>query len=203
MRLRVISAIAIVVIVIMTSVGVFIEKLDANQEHPHTSITDVNSISTYELDRIHSLCNNPIISGNGSDTLITCPIPANVTSWIDISPPVYKKTVCHSTYGCSGKYVYIQQNQDTMISEKQQQDLENFALKNIPEAKSWPSGWELDHVEVQVRPNSVIAYMQFFIPVINPTYKNCGWYPEVNVDLETKKVSGTSLVPPSNTTCTK
>lgn len=163
-----------------------------------------NLVSHDELDRIHTLCNNPIISTNGFDTLITCPIPANVASWIDISSPVYKITPCRSTYGCSGSNVYIQQNQDTMISEKQKEELENFVLKDIPEAKSWQSGWKLDHVEIQVRPNGVFAYMQFFIPVVNPTYKYCGWYPQVSVDLERKEIIGKeNIIPGSNIPCTK
>ena len=169
-------------------------------------LTDVhtNPITYDELARIHTLCNDPMISTNGSDTLITCPIPANVTSWIDISPPVYKRTACSSTYGCSGPYVYIQQNQDTMISDKQKEELENFVLKDIPEAKSWPAGWKLDHVEIQVRPNGVNAYMSFFIPVVNPTYKYCGWYPTVGVDLERKEIfEKDNVIPRSNTPCVK
>ena len=163
-----------------------------------------NLVTQDDLDRIHTLCNNPIISANGSDTLITCPIPANVTSWIDISSPIYKITPCRSTYGCSGLNVYIQQNQDTMISEKQKEELENFVLKEIPEAKSWPNGWKLDNVEIQVRPNGVNAYMQFFLPVINPTYKNCGWYPQVSIDLERKVIiQKENLIPESNVPCTQ
>ncbi len=159
-------------------------------------------IGPQELDRIHTLCNDPIISTSGYDTIITCPIPANVTSWIDISPPVYKRTVCTSAYGCSGEYVYIQQNKESMISEKQKQELENFVLKDIPEAKSWQAGWTLDHVEIHVQPSGVYAYLQFFIPVINPTYKYCGWYPQIGVDLERKEIfEKDNLIPKSTTLC--
>lgn len=54
MKLRIISAIAIVVIVIMTSVGVFIEKLDANPDHQYasTSVIITNIVSNPQI--IHS-----------------------------------------------------------------------------------------------------------------------------------------------------
>ena len=195
----------IISVVIVSSVVLFeVSKMPTDV---HTNlITNVhtNLITNDELERIHTLCNDPIISTNGSDTLITCPIPANVTSWLDISPPVYKRTVCSGPFGCSGPYVYVQQNQDTMISDKQKEELENFVLKDIPEAKSWSAGWKLDHVDIHVRPNGVYAYMQFFIPVVNPTYKYCGWYPQVGVDLERKEIfEKENLIPRSNTPCTK
>ena len=195
----------IITVVIISSVVLF--EVSKMPTYDHTNlITNVhtNLITNDELERIHTLCNDPIISTNGSDTLITCPIPANVTSWLDISPPVYKRTRCTGTFGCSGPYVYVQQNEDTMISDSQKEELENFVLKDIPEAKSWQAGWKLDHVDIHVRPTGVYAYMKFFLPVVNPTYKYCGWYPEVGVDLERKEIfEKENLIPRSNTPCTK
>src|SRR5947209_20010438 len=92
----------IISVVIVSSVVLFEVSKMPTYDHPNL-ITNVhtNLITNDELERIHTLCNDPIISTNGSDTLITCLIPANVTSWLDIAPTVNKRTTCTGTVGCS------------------------------------------------------------------------------------------------------
>ena len=49
MKLRAVSMIALVVIVVATSIGVFIEKLDANPEHPYASIVITGMKNNYTI----------------------------------------------------------------------------------------------------------------------------------------------------------
>lgn len=174
---------------------------------PHESVSykplGKNPVTYGELDRIHTFCTDPQFFQNGSDTLIKCPLPSNVTSWLHMSPPVYKREVCRSTYGCSGEYVYPPGNETDLISPDGQKHLISYVEDRLNQTKSWPEGWRFDNLSVMVGPRGVAAYLEFVIPVVNPTYGYCGWYAQVGINLESLQLYDESnMVPRSNTPCT-
>ncbi|MGI0088501.1 MAG: hypothetical protein ACREBI_11185 [Nitrosotalea sp.] len=164
----------------------------------------INPITYGELDRIHSICQRPLISENNSGDFIMCPLSSNITSWLHMSPPISKRTLCHSTFGCSGEYIYpLVGNSTDHISKEGQKQLADYVIKNLPQTSKWPQGWKLHNLSVNFEPSGgAFASLEFVIPVVNPNFNDCGWYAQVSVNLENMKLyDENNMVPKSNTPC--
>lgn len=68
---------------------------------------------------------------------------------------------------------------------------------SLPEVKM-NAGWRLDSFTIQPSVNSWTGHIQLFIDGIKqlPPSPECGWYGQVDLDLETLDVQNTSNIPP-------
>lgn len=179
-------------------------QCNAPSESVSYSPLGINPITYGELDRIHNICERPLISENGSGAFITCPLSSNITSWLHISPSIHKRTACRSTYGCSGEYVYpLVGNSTDYISKEGQKRLADYVIKNLPQTNQWPQGWNIHNIAVNFQPDGgAFASLEFVIPVVNPNFNDCGWYAQVSVNLESMKLyDENNMVPKSSIQC--
>lgn len=151
-------------------------------------------------------CENAIVSVGSIETLYTCPHPPGFRPTSPIAlhlpPPVYRMVECTSTYGCSHRYNYQEIVPPGLLSDGQKKQVLD-KVTSLPQVKM-NAGWKLDHFIVQPRADRWTADIQLFIDGIKqlPPSQGCGWYGQVEVDLETLEILDISNIPPrSNVKC--
>lgn len=160
-------------------------------------------IADDELERIHTFCPNPEIIDKDNDVLVIClgPNGSRELGIFKLPPPVYKRVLCTSTYGCSGTYNYIEQIPPDLLTPEQKQMVIDKVM-SLPEIKGNPE-WKLDHFIIQPRADKWFANIQFVLPNIRPLpYYPCGWYGSAEVDLQTLEIlSADNFIPRSDIKC--
>lgn len=152
-------------------------------------------------------CKNVIISDSGyNNTLYTCPHPANFrpTSPVvfHLPAPTYKMVECSGTYGCAHRYNYMEIIPPNLLSDEQKKQVIDKVM-NLPEVKI-NAGWRLDSFTIRPSADRWIGNIQLLIDGIKqlPPSQICGWYGQVDVDLETLQVINIDNIPPrSNVLC--
>lgn len=145
-------------------------------------------------------CENGIISVSSNETLYTCPHPPGFKPAsaivLQLPAPTYRMVECTSTYGCSHSYNYEEIVPPGLLSDGQKKQVLDKVM-SLPEVKM-NTGWKLDHFIIQPRADKWTADIQLFMEGIKqlPPSQECGWYGQVDLDLETLDVQNTSNIPP-------
>ena len=144
-------------------------------------------------------CQNVIVNKNISGTFYTCPHPSEISNIVlKLPSPVYKQVKCTSTYGCAHPYNYMEIVPPNLLSEEQKQVVIDKVM-NLPEVKL-NLGWTLDSFIIQPRADTWTANLQLFLAGIKPypPSQECGWYGQVEVNLETLEILDSANIPPSS-----
>ncbi|HZS74653.1 MAG TPA: hypothetical protein VFA69_09155 [Candidatus Nitrosotalea sp.] len=148
------------------------------------------SIEDYDMQRILSVCSNPDITKQGNDVFVICQHPKNSTYTGIFNLPLitYKRVVCQSMYGCSGRYNYVPQIPADLLSSKQKQESIDKVLQDTGLKDRYPD-IQLEHFIILASNDKWSADIQFIIPHIMNGYNHCGWYTSTQIDLQTFEVS--------------
>lgn len=151
-------------------------------------------------------CENAIISVSSNDTIYTCPHPPNFKPAgpiiFQLPAPTYRMVECNSTYGCSHRYNYQEIVPPNLLSDEQRKQVIDKVM-SLPEVKM-NAGWKLDSFTVQPSADRWTGHVQLFVAGIKqlPPSQECGWYGQVDVDLETLQVININNIPPrSDASC--
>jgi len=154
------------------------------------SLQPSRSIEDNDMQRILSVCSNPDITKQGNDVFVICQHPKNSTDNGIFNLPLitYKRVVCQSMYGCSGRYNYVPQIPDNLLSSKQKQESIDKVLQDTGLKDRYPD-IQLDHFIILANSDKWSADVQFIIPHIMNGYNHCGWYTSTQINLQTLEVS--------------
>jgi hypothetical protein len=109
---------------------------------------------------------------------------------------------CLGPFGCSHTYNYIEIVPPNLLSEEQKKQVLDKVM-SLPEVRT-NTGWKLDSLTIQPRADRWTGRVQLLIDGIKqlPPSQGCGWYGQVDVDLETLEILYISNIPPtSNVKC--
>jgi hypothetical protein len=135
----------------------------------------------YDMQQINSICQNPQINGDGENVTVTCPHPTNYTNEQNALPlPTYKRTICSSTYGCSGHYIYMPQIPSDLLTESQKQQVIDQVLNFTDLKQKYPT-IRVGAFQIKSHADQWFAEINFLIP-------NCNWYPSSTVNLNTMQI---------------
>lgn len=136
----------------------------------------------YDMQQIYSFCQNPQINNNGENVTVTCLHPVNYTNneQNTLPLPTYKRTVCSSTYGCSGHYTYIPLIPSNLLTESQKQLTIDKVLITTGLKQKYPN-IHVGNFQIQSHADQWFAEINFLIP-------NCNWYPSSTVNLNTMQI---------------
>jgi plastocyanin len=152
-------------------------------------------------------CEHAIISDGGyNNTLYTCLHPPNFKPASPIvfhlPAPTYRMVECNSTYGCSHRYNYKELVPPNLLSDEQKKQVLDKVM-NLPEVKmNAEGGWKVDHFAVNPSADRWTADIQLFmegIKQLSPS-QGCGWYGQVDIDLETLDILHINNIPPPRST---
>lgn len=148
-------------------------------------------------------CQDVIISERNGEIFYTCPHPQNINPDAPIifhlPSPTYKMQECTSTFGCSHRYLYREIVPPNLLSSEQQKQVIEKVM-DLPEVKK-NSGWTVDSFIIQPSADRWIGHVQLFIDGIQrlPPSQECGWYGQVDIDLESLNVITIENIPPRST----